>query len=170
MRILLVIGVVLMFGCKENIQDKFKDTPAKINMEEALIQQQKAMIKNDSIIIANFLESKELEMVQTGTGLRYTIHEKAAGELIQSGERIFLEYVITDLAEDTLYSSEKSGVMDLDVDFSHAESGLHELVKNMRKGERALAVLPPHLAYGLAGDDYKIPAYTTLVFDVKILR
>ena len=111
MRILLVIGVVLMFGCKEELQDKFKDTPAKINMEESLIQQQKAMIKNDSIIIANFLESKELEMVQTGTGLRYTIHEKAAGELIQSGERIFLEYVITDLAEDTLYSSEKSGVM-----------------------------------------------------------
>lgn len=159
-----------MFGCKENFQERFQDAPKKINMSEVLIQQQKDMIKNDSLIIANFLEKKDLEMIQTGTGLRYVIKEEAAGELIQSGDRVFLEYVITNLDEDTLYSSEKSGLMDLDVDFSHAESGLHELVKQMRKGERALAVLPPHLAYGLAGDDYKIPAYSTLVFDVKVLK
>lgn len=170
MRTLLVIGVLLMFGCKENFQERFQDAPKKINMSEVLIQQQKDMIKNDSLIIANFLEKKDLEMIQTGTGLRYVIKEEAAGELIQSGDRVFLEYVITNLDEDTLYSSEKSGLMDLDVDFSHAESGLHELVKQMRKGERALAVLPPHLAYGLAGDDYKIPAYSTLVFDVKVLK
>jgi len=170
MRSLLVIGVLLMFGCKENVQEKFQDAPKKINMAEVLIQQQKDMIKNDSLIIANFLEKKDLEMIQTGTGLRYVIKEEAAGELIQSGDRVFLEYVITNLDEDTLYSSEKSGLMDLDVDFSHAESGLHELVKQMRKGERALAVLPSHLAYGLAGDDYKIPAYSTLVFDVKVLK
>ncbi len=167
---LIWIGSLVFFGCKEDMNRKFK-TPAKpVNIEEILLNQQREMVKKDSLIIADYLIKEGNDFSQSGTGLRYKIIEQSAGELVKSGERVFLEYVITDLKMDTLYTSEKSGIMKLEVDFSRAESGLHELVKYMRKGEKAVAILPPHLGHGLAGDDYKIPAYTILKFEVKVLK
>jgi FKBP-type peptidyl-prolyl cis-trans isomerase len=39
----------------------------------------------------------------------------------------------------------------------------------MRKGEKALFILPPHLAHGLIGDMNKIPPLTTVVYDIELI-
>ena len=49
-------------------------------------------------------------------------------------------------------------------------SGLHEMVKLMRVGAKAKVIIPSYLAYGLVGDDNKIPPSATLFYDLYLVE
>jgi FKBP-type peptidyl-prolyl cis-trans isomerase len=51
----------------------------------------------------------------------------------------------------------------------NVESGLHEGITYMRKGEKAKIILSSNLAYGLVGDMDKIPPQSPLVYDVELV-
>ncbi len=51
----------------------------------------------------------------------------------------------------------------------NAETGKHE-VEMMREGEKARFIIPPHLAYGLLGDEKQIPARSIIVYEVELLE
>ncbi len=161
--------MLVWFGCKSDPREGFKDLPTAADIEENMIKHQKALLVKDSLNIEKYLEVKQWKTTHSGTGLRYEVYFQTDLDSIKSGDQVFLDYVITDLSSDTLYSSQKSGVMSLIVDYSQAETGLHELLKNMKLGESARAVIPAHLAHGLVGDDYKIPPNTSLVFELTVL-
>ncbi|MFK7756141.1 MAG: FKBP-type peptidyl-prolyl cis-trans isomerase [Flavobacteriales bacterium] len=167
LKILLII--VIASGCKSDPTEGFKDVTPVVDLEESMIQHQRALLKRDSMKIEQFLEKQEWNPVHSGTGLRYEVYYTTELDSIESGAQVFLDYTITNLAQDTLYTSRKSGVMSIVVDYSQAETGLHELLKHMKLGESARAVIPAHLAHGLVGDDYKIPPSTSLVFDLTVL-
>ena len=50
------------------------------------------------------------------------------------------------------------------------ESGLDEAMVYLHLGDIAKLIIPNHLAYGLHGDDNRIPEYATLVYTVKVLE
>jgi len=159
----------VLFSCKDDPREKFQDPKPRINYEEQLIIMQKNEIKRDSIQIAKYLDEKSWNYTETGTGLRYEITQTSELEQIQSGMRVILEYKMSNLKGETLYSSDQSGYLDILVDYSQAESGLHELLKQMNIGEASRAIIPYHLGHGFAGDDYKIPPFTSIVVELKIL-
>lgn len=167
--LILIILAVLAFSCKEDPREKFSDAQPAVNTEELMIELQKKEIKTDSILIEKYLELNKWNYSQTGTGLRYEIISSTELEKVQSGGRVILDYKMMNLKGEELYSSANSGVMDMLVDYSQAETGLHELLKQMRYGEEARAIIPFHLGHGFAGDDYKIPPFTSIVIELKVL-
>jgi FKBP-type peptidyl-prolyl cis-trans isomerase len=40
----------------------------------------------------------------------------------------------------------------------------------MKEGEKAIFIIPSHLAFGLLGDENKIPKRATLVYDVELVQ
>jgi FKBP-type peptidyl-prolyl cis-trans isomerase FkpA len=40
----------------------------------------------------------------------------------------------------------------------------------MKQGQKAIFIMPPHLAHGLLGDKNKVPPRATLVYDVELLN
>ncbi len=40
----------------------------------------------------------------------------------------------------------------------------------LREGDRAVFIMPPHLAAGLPGDGDKIPAHSVIVYEVEVLK
>jgi len=168
--ILVIILVLFAFSCKVDPSEKFKGQNEPVDVTENLIIKQRNQLKKDSLIIQNYLEKSKWDYSFSGTGLRYEIYEKTDGDFIQSGDPVYLKYVVTNLKNDTLYSSAKSGIMNVVVDHSRAESGLHEFLKLMKNGESGRVVIPYHLGHGLVGDDYKVPPLTSIVFDLKVLK
>ncbi len=169
-----VLGVCIflsftLFSCKSDPREKFLDSKPQMNHQEQLIAMQKQELKRDSLAIKSFLEKNTSNYSETGTGLRYEITKSTELDKVQSGMRVIFKYNMSNLKGETLYSSNQSGYMDMMVDFSQAETGLHELLKKMRYGEEARAVIPYHLGHGIAGDDYKIPPFTSIVMELKIL-
>ena len=72
-----------------------------------------------------------MNVVQTGTGLRYQIHEDGDGVLIKEGDIVTLEYEIGLLNGDMIYSSENDGVKTFMVGRGGVESGLEEAILKM---------------------------------------
>jgi FKBP-type peptidyl-prolyl cis-trans isomerase len=49
------------------------------------------------------------------------------------------------------------------------EDGLHKAVLFLKSGDKALILIPSHLAHGLMGDSKKIPPQSPILYDVEIL-
>ena len=49
-------------------------------------------------------------------------------------------------------------------------SRLHELVKLMGVGEKANAIIPSFLAYGISGDGLEVPALSSMICEIELIK
>jgi FKBP-type peptidyl-prolyl cis-trans isomerase len=109
-------------------------------------------------------------MEATGTGMRYQILQSGDAPLIRPGQTVTLEYALNNIMGDIVYSSEKDGVMSFVVGCGDVVSGLDEAMRYLHQGDVAKIIVPSHLGYGLLGDQKEIPARSTLIYTVKIIK
>jgi FKBP-type peptidyl-prolyl cis-trans isomerase FkpA len=118
-----------------------------------------------------FLARKpEWKMSKTGTGLRYFIYQNGEGESAQVDDYVDVEYSITLLDGTECYATKKDEVEEFKVDKAQVESGIQEGVKLMREGDKAILIVPSHLAHGIVGDMSKIPPLSTLLVDIELVK
>ena len=110
-----------------------------------------------------------MNVIQTGTGLRYQIVSQGDGDLIREGNVVTLEYEVRLLNGDLIYSSQNDGRKTFLVGRGGVESGLEEAILKLRKNSTAILILPAHLAHGLIGDGNKVPPRATLVYRLKVV-
>lgn len=119
--------------------------------------------------IEAFVARRGRPLQQSGTGLYYDIYERCpAGAAISRGDAVDLAYTLTSLNGTLLASSETDGLRRWVVGAETGEPGLTELLLMMRRGEKAFAIVPSHLAYGLSGDGNRIPPHATLLYDIEV--
>ena len=69
-----------------------------------------------------------------------------------------------------IYNSKTDGVKEFTVNQSDEPVGLHELVRLMRVGERANAIIPFHLAYGASGNGTDVPPLSSLICKLELIN
>lgn len=157
-----------VFSCEEKPQHQ----PAPISkseMKNSMETANRYLLNEEEEDIANYIKRHGLEMTSTGTGLRYQILKQGSEKRIEKGEKVTLEYELGSIAGDLFYSSEKDGVKSFVVGEGGVESGLDEAMTYLHWGDQAKLIIPFHLAYGLHGDDNRIPEYATLVYTIKVI-
>lgn len=97
------------------------------------------------------------------------IVDSGKGDLAKKGQVISLKYKLSLLDGTLCYSSDESGMKRFLIGQGGVESGLEEAVLMLKKGAKARFILPPHLAHGLVGDNGKVPARATVVYDVDVV-
>jgi FKBP-type peptidyl-prolyl cis-trans isomerase len=156
------------FSCEEKPQPQ--PVPiSKNEMKNSMETANRYLLNEEEEDIANYIKRHELEMTSTGTGLRYQILKQGSEKRIEKGEKVTLEYELGSIAGDLFYSSEKDGVKSFVVGEGGVETGLDEAMTYLHWGDQAKLIIPFHLAYGLHGDDNRIPEYATLVYTIKVL-
>ena len=167
--ILLFVLSVLFVGCDDN-----KNTPQrnidKNKVDEAFMKINKAYIKVEDQQIDDYLARRNWNFTRTESGLRYLIYNKGVGKRIESGKEVTIEYTISLIRGEELYSSKTLGDKTFKVDKSDEPTGLHQVIKLLKVGDKAKVVVPSYLAYGLLGDDNKIPAKATLFYDIYVKK
>ncbi len=139
---------------------KLKENIVKVN-------QPAVVMENDEINA--WVKSHGYPMKTSGTGLRYYIFkENKKGKEIKFKSEVTIKYKVSLLDGTECYSSDKKGPRTFLVGADNIESGLHEGVQFMREGEKAIFVLPSHLAFGLVGDRNKIPPKTAVAYEIEI--
>jgi peptidylprolyl isomerase len=105
----------------------------------------------------------------TKDGLKYAIVEKGEGAKIDSGDVVTLHYsgYFTD-GEKFDSSVERDEPLNFTYKVQPFIKGFQEGLGLMRKGTKAELIIPSDLAYGSRGSG-KIPANSTLIFDIQIL-
>lgn len=159
-----------MLSCDDKKQNKqVAHAITQKQVEDYLEQNNRDFLNYEANKINEYVESHELNVIQTGTGLRYQIHDKGDGVLIKEGDIVTLEYEISLLNGDLIYSSENDGVKTFIVGRGGVESGLEEAILKLSKNSVATLIIPVHLAHGLIGDGNRIPARATLVYNLKVI-
>jgi FKBP-type peptidyl-prolyl cis-trans isomerase FkpA len=169
---ILIVLVQMLFvfaGCSGKEEEKSIDYKA---VKKDLEERNKRLYKEEMQMIESFLKRRNWNMTASGTGLYYSIYKKSDTTLptIKEGQiaRVnFTVYVIDESLEEC-YTSDGEPE-DFLVGMDNVESGLHEGIMYMRKGEKAKLILPSHRAFGLVGDQDMIPPNATLVYDIELV-
>lgn len=128
------------------------------------------MIQKEVERIGNYVNRRGWDMDTTNSGLWYMIIEKGTGPDVAEGKLVTIEYEISLLDGTICYSSEKSGPKKFIVGSGNVESGLAEGILLIKEGAEAVFILPPYLAYGIPGDQKRIPPNASLVYYVKLIK
>ena len=155
------------FACKE--KPKQPSPVTKEEMKKSMETANRYLLNEEEEEIDRYVKRHGLEMVKTGTGLRYQILKQGSDLQVEKGQTVILEYELHSIQGDLIYSSENEGVKKFVVGNGSVESGLDEAMAYLHKGDVAKVIIPFHLAYGLHGDDRDIPEYATLVYTIKVV-
>lgn len=152
-----------------NMKDAKDKEITKKEIEEYLEKRNRDFLVQEANLINSYIERNNLDVVNTGTGLRYQIHEQGDGILITEGDVVTLEYEMRLLDGNLICSSENDGKKTFLVGRGGVESGLEEAVLKLCKNSVATLIIPAHLGHGLIGDGNKIPSQATLVYKLKVV-
>ncbi len=161
-----ILSLSFFIGCK--MQNGEKQHKRKITQED-LINANRKLVGKDAEEIKDYLRENNLEMTETNTGLWYNIEKEGAGPMAKKGDIAKIAYKIALLDGTLCYSSDSLGLKEFKIGQGGVESGLEEGILLLNKGAKARFILPPHRAHGLVGDDDKIPAHSTIIYDVELV-
>lgn len=155
-------------SCKEKPQQIV--SVSKNQMKNSMEIANRYVVNEEEQEIKDYIARHGIAMDSTGTGLRYKILKQGSDELLEKGMRVSMEYQVSSIAGDVYYSSEKDGIKTFVIGSGQVESGLDEAMSYFHKGDYGKLIIPSHLAFGLHGDDNRIPGYATLVYMIRIIN
>ena len=158
--------IILAVSCNDS-KKATNISPDKLR--EMQINENKAHVKKESDEIDQYVKHRNWNMITTGTGLRYMIYEKGPGEKAVLGKLAKVNYKISLMDGTICYTSEKAGPKTFLIGQDAVENGLHEGIQLMKVGDKALFILPSHIAHGLIGDENKIPPRASVIYDIELL-
>lgn len=162
----------LFIACNPEKKDKPKQHGiTKKALQDQFVKANQQVVQKENDEMDYYAKSHQMNFVNTDLGLRYYVYEASAkGDSIRDGDEITMEYTVSLLDGTECYSSAAEGPKTFKVGHENLESGIHKGVQFLKKGDKALIMIPSHLAHGLLGDMNKIPPQRAIVYDVKILN
>jgi peptidylprolyl isomerase len=112
---------------------------------------------------------KNPKTVKTASGLEYTITEKGTGIQPQNGDKVKVHYT-GKLTNDTVFDSSipRGEPFEFKLGAGLVIKGWDEALLLLHVGDKATLKLTPELGYGVQANG-KIPANSTLIFDVELV-
>ncbi|MGZ3865442.1 MAG: FKBP-type peptidyl-prolyl cis-trans isomerase [Bacteroidia bacterium] len=167
-----LVAIAILFFTSCNERPKQKQIEINENkLKEDIIKVNKPVVVLEQDEINAYVKSHGYKMQTTGTGLRFMLlKENKKGKKIEAKDVVTVNYKVWLLDGTLCYSSDKKGAKTFAVGADNVETGVHEGVKLMRQGEKALMILPSHLAFNLIGDRDKIPPKASVVYEIEVME
>ena len=139
-------------------------------MDDSLIKYNKGIVKNEEQAIDDFILRYGWKMTKTSTGIRIMNYYQGKGEKAVIDKTVVFRYEVRLLDGDLCYSSVNDGNREIRLGHTPSETGLQEGILLMKVGDKAKIIVPSHLAFGLIGDQNKIPPRSALIYDIELLK
>jgi FKBP-type peptidyl-prolyl cis-trans isomerase len=140
----------------------------KVKQQFVKANQQVVVKENDEMDY--YQKSHQMNFIKTTSGIRYYVYKPSSkGDSIKNDDIIKINYTISLLDGTECYSSKTEGAKEFKVGMQDVENGLHKAVLFLKSGDKALIMIPSHLAHGLLGDSKKIPPQSPIIYDLEIL-
>lgn len=163
----IFLSIILFLGCQT------KNEVNKVSysqMQESLLQSNKNSAKLENEQIEQYIKRRQWNVISTGTGLRYLVYQNGTGVQAKEGNVVSVFFTISLLNGKICYTNVGSDKPEqFIVGHDDVESGLHEGIQHLKVGDKAMLIIPSHLAHGLVGDLNKIPPQSTIVYDIELV-
>ena len=160
---------LIFYSCGNNEpqqQKKFNPNDYK----DPLVAANKHLVKAEEKQIEDYISRYNWNMRETGTGLRYLIYKKGNGEKAEKNKIAKINFTVSLINGNVCYSSDIEGSKEFFIGRGGVETGIEEGILLLRVGDKAKFIIPSHLAFGLLGDQDKIPTRATLIYDIELLE
>jgi len=144
-----------------------------ISFSEFLEEKKKIHIENEKEeeqMIKHYLMISNINVEPTPSGLYYIEKKKGTGKPVSDTSLVSIHYFLSILNGEIIDNTYQRGepfIFQLGKEI--VIPGLEEGIKYMREGGEATLIIPSKLAYG--DKQYKkIPPYSTLVFEIKLVK
>ncbi len=162
----------------DGMNDVFTDKKLKMEQQEALpivqmyMQQagEKKMMKvrtdNAAFLDAN---KKNNGVTTTASGLQYKVINTGKGKTPAATDKVTVHYV-GKLIDGTTFDSSVERNEPITFEVGGVIPGWTEALQLMHEGDKWMLYIPHELAYGERGAGEQIPPYSTLVFEVELIK
>jgi len=113
--------------------------------------------------------TKTIEMKTTASGLKYTVMKQGTGTVSPKATDTVKVHYHGTLLDGTVFDSSVDRGQPISFPLNRVIPGWTEGVQLMKVGDKFKFEIPPNLAYGPNSPSPKIPANSTLVFEVELL-
>ena len=166
----ILISLFAFLSCGDPHKDETKEIKIdKEALKKQFMEANKLLAKKEADDMDAYARQHKMNFVNTDLGLRYYIYEASIkGDSIKDKSEITIDYTVSLLDGTECYSSAEKGPKTFKVGMEDIESGIHKGVQFLKKGDKAIILLPSHLAHGLLGDMSKIPPQMPIVYNIQI--
>jgi len=105
----------------------------------------------------------------TASGLQYKVIKAGAGKTPTSTDKVTVHYT-GKLTDGTVFDSSVERGEPITFDVSGVIPGWTEILQLMKEGDKWMVYIPYSLAYGERGAGAQIPPYSTLIFEIELLK
>jgi FKBP-type peptidyl-prolyl cis-trans isomerase len=165
-----LMAVLVLFSCRRaathNDQQQKWTSTQSVDFNQELSARENIKINT---FLAHYTH---LKMKQTTSGLRYMIYKRGnkLEPLAKNGQQALVKLQIGLLDGTICYQTKTDEIERITIAHSEKESGIHEALLLMRKGDQAKLILPSYLGHGLLGDRLKIPPQSILYIDIQLIE
>ena len=167
--LLIILPLIILLSCRKQAASEKAPEMTANEEKEMLLRVNKFLVQKDVELIESFSKRRGWDMEISETGLFYEIYEPAQGKKVEQGDIIDLKFELSLLDGTLCYTSDEDGNKIFRLGKSQEISGLEQGVAFMRTGDKARFIIPPHLAYGLLGDENRIPARSIIIYQVELV-
>jgi len=125
--------------------------------------------EEEANIQAYLTSNPTLHYEKKASGLYYLDSEVGTGAQVAIGDSVYIMYTVYSIDGSKLgtnYST--TDTLERIAGVGDFLAGFDEAVTYMKAGGKSMSVVPSYLAYGTSG--YYVPAYTTLLYDIYLVR
>ena len=176
-RLAALSAVVTLAACgggddAARVADSLRADSARVAAAAADSARQAEQLAQVDTALAPSLEVDLARFERRPSGLYVRELRRGSGAVADSGKWVSVDYT-TWLADGTVVDdTRKAGGEPQRVllGYGRVIKGWEEGMRGMREGGRRMLVVPPALAYGVAGRPGTVPSRATLVFDIEVRK
>lgn len=166
--------MVLLVGlaCTENVARKPIQQKTG-SFYQISAQRSKKRLAFEEKIINQLIAADTITVFKiSNNGYWYNLEQPtdSTAKILQPNDEVFINYQITNLKGDTLYSKEEIGLVPVKIDKTKLFPGLRYALKQLKPGGVGNFIFPSSLAYGYKGDNNKIVPHLPLKVQLKVVK
>jgi FKBP-type peptidyl-prolyl cis-trans isomerase FkpA len=159
-----------LVSCHPNSEDHQKKDFDKHKVKQQFVVANQKLVMKENDEMDYYQKTHQMTFTKTSSGIRYFVYKPSLrGDSISDGDIIKIHYKVSLLDGTECYSSFDKGPREFKVAMEDIEDGVHKAVQFLKNGDKALVLIPSHLAHGLMGDQKKIPPQSPILYDLEII-
>ncbi len=143
----------------------------KEQLDEEMRLANKGKIENEKNLLNEYLKTNSISVEPTESGLYVVFEKHGKGKKAEVGDSVYVHYTGKFLNGEKFDSSvDRNESFRIKLGENRVIRAWEEGILQMREGDKILLISPSNLAYGDRGYPPVIPEFSSLVFEVELLK
>ena len=158
----------LLFSCREPAPQVPANKLSEISISEEMMLLNKEFAELENEEINHYIDSLNLDMSQTTTGLRYKIIKEGVGEFPRKNDKVTFSYSIRTL-DNVECEDLKNVTKTVELGKGAIINGVEEAIMLLKVSGQGWFIIPSYLAYGVPGYKNCVPSWTPVFCEINVI-